>query len=98
MDGSPISDALVVLQGAVTDFLKAAGHGEFGVLSNAEFLYAVRDVEAVRRQLATADYPIVAEQLGERRALTGEVPAALRPAAAEARSLGILSGEQTRVI
>src|SRR4051795_2182421 len=115
MDASPISDALAVLQAAVSDFLEAAAHGELAVLSDAEFVDVVRDVEAVRRQLATADYPIVAElqarelaevrltrdtagclqelwrisraeararvreadQLGERRALTGEAMAPL---------------------
>jgi hypothetical protein len=61
MPGSLIIDAIASLQAAVTDFLKVVGSGEFGVLSNAEFVDAAREVEAIRRQLATADYPIVAE-------------------------------------
>jgi hypothetical protein len=136
MDGSRISDAIAVMQAAVSDFLKAAAAGEFGALSNAEFCDAAREVEAIRRQLATADYPIVAEldsreladvrlthdtagclqelwrisrheaktrvreadQLGERRTLTGEPLPPLRRVAADARALGVLSGEQVRVV
>jgi hypothetical protein len=45
----------------VDDFCKDAQHGGLGVLSDDEFMDLAREVEAIRRQLATVDYPILAE-------------------------------------
>jgi hypothetical protein len=131
-----ILDSLEQLQSAVDDFLKHAEHGGFGVLSDEEFGEVAREVEAIRRQLETVDYPIVAEvearalsdkaltrnpagllsglwritpteaaarvreaaALGPRATMSGEVLEPVRPATAQARRLGILSGSQVAVI
>jgi Domain of unknown function (DUF222)/HNH endonuclease len=62
-----ITDALVALQVAVDDVLKYAANGDFGNLPDDEFVDAAHEVEAIRRQLCTADQSIVAEV--ERRGL-----------------------------
>jgi len=56
-----VSDALAALQSAVDDVLKYADNGDLGNLSDDEFIDAARELEAIRRQLATADLPVVAE-------------------------------------
>ena len=56
-----VSDALAALQSAVDDVLKYADAGELGGLSDEEFVAAAHEVEAIRRQLAAADQPVVAE-------------------------------------
>lgn len=136
MTAAAIVDSLQSMQAAADDFLKHADNGGLGALTHDEFCDVAREVEAIRRQLVTADYPIIAEvetralpdkelsrtcagflgtlwrltpheaaarvreasALGFRTALTGEVLAPLRPAAAEARRLGILDAAQVRVL
>jgi hypothetical protein len=61
MSVAGVSDALAALQAAVDDVLKYADAGELGGLSDEEFVAAARELEAIRRQLATADQPVVAE-------------------------------------
>jgi hypothetical protein len=61
MTDAAIWDCITQLQSAVSDFLKHAEAGGFGVLSDEEFVEVAGEVEAIRRQLATADYPIVAD-------------------------------------
>lgn len=61
MIGAAVVDSLHSLQAAVDEFLNHADNGGLGVLSDDEFAEVAREVEAIRRQLTTADYPIVAE-------------------------------------
>jgi hypothetical protein len=61
MSAAAIIDSLQFLQAAVEDFLKRAQNGGLGTLTDAEFENVARDIDAIRRQLTTADYPIVAE-------------------------------------
>src|SRR5690348_8186268 len=70
MISAAIVDSLESLQGAVDEFLKHADSGGLSVLSDDEFTDVAREVEAIRRQLTTADYPIIAEI--ERRDLPGK--------------------------
>ena len=58
---APIVDSFESLQAAVADFLKHARNGGCGALSDDEFVDLSRELEAVRVELTTADYPIVAE-------------------------------------
>jgi hypothetical protein len=61
MVGAAIVDSLRALHAAVDDFLKRAAHGDLGALSDEEFVEVAQDMDAIRRQLTTADYPVVAE-------------------------------------
>jgi hypothetical protein len=61
MSTAAILDLVEQLQAVVVDVLKLADGGDFGALSEEEFIDAVREIEAIRRQLDTADHAIVAE-------------------------------------
>lgn len=61
MTTAAIVDSLQSLQAAVADFLKHAETGGLGMLTEQEFTDAARDLETIRRQLATADYPVISE-------------------------------------
>lgn len=61
MTAAAIVDALQSVQAAVDDFLKHADNGGFGILSDEEFVEIAHETDAIRRQLATADYAIVSE-------------------------------------
>lgn len=136
MTGAAILDAFQQLQAAVDDVFKHADCGGLGMLCDEEFAEVAREAEAIRRQLATLDYPIASEvesrklpdteltrnaagylgklwrltpheasvrvqeakSLGRRTALSGAVLEPLRPAAAQARRLGILGDSQVSVI
>lgn len=61
MTAPAIVDSLQSIQAAVDDFLKHADKGGLGFLSDDEFAEVAREMDAVRRQLSSADYPIVSE-------------------------------------
>jgi hypothetical protein len=61
MSTAAILDSIEHLQAAVVDFLKLADGGDFGILSDDEFIDAAREIEAIRRQPDTADHAVVAE-------------------------------------
>src|SRR5690348_14018416 len=61
MTAAPVLDAFETMQGAVNDFLKHLTNGGLGSLDDDQVVELARDVEALRRQLQTADYPLIAE-------------------------------------
>src|SRR5581483_11305870 len=61
MTAAVIWDCVEQLQSAVADLVKQAEAGGFGSLSDAEFVEVAGELEAIRRQLATVDYPVVAD-------------------------------------
>ena len=65
MTTAAVLDSVETLAAAVSEFLKHADNGGLSVLSDEQFAETIRDVEQIRRQLATADYPII-DQIGSR--------------------------------
>lgn len=61
MTAAAILGAIEQLQRAVDDVFKHADNSGFQTLSDDEFADAAGEVEAIRRQLATLDFPIVNE-------------------------------------
>ena len=136
MTSAPVRDSLESLRAAVDELFKQLDAGELASLDEDELVEFARDMEGVRRQLQTADYPLVGEfderdtpehysarntasflsglwritpheaharvkeahALAPRTTLTGQLLDPLRPRAAAARELGILSRAQTSLI
>lgn len=61
MSTAAILDSIEALQIAASEVLKLADGGDLGILTDEEFLDAAREIEAIRRQLDTADHAIIAE-------------------------------------